>query len=901
MTIIQQGPQVRFLLSTLPPRVSDTTTVFAETVNFTLEAPWIDDPSVIDAQMPELPEAIPMAVLVFSQDGRPPRYIVATSETDLRRRVACPSTHLLRWGCLQRAPSGAYIFTKKLLEREVWEDAQRAFSQGYIPAAWVMPKTLLKAHLTTVQVYSNASSYSEARYWGYPIMLDRRVSEEERFQVVQKALGPIDLTMHTLAGRQVVVVTNPAAEVRIEGVALVPDGEKYREGLAQRFWWNDMLRLSANETSPSNLTHRLFRTVQGSWHVTYTPTRSRSRFRFNREYESMSVQTIDRSTDKKEWSRVLLLSGAIQNPAMREFHMQMEAKMEFYGALRRSCAYDLREHLAHILETRVPRPPSSQGRVSPTLLDKLVLRQDQLAMVEDLMRRETSQEDTLEHRLFFKLGMSECGRHEVFCSPCFERHFLHYYDGHALGFRRVDELRSPQRGGLIVAPMGFGKTVLALSLVVSAPTEKPTIIVCPEAVVSQWGAMCRLHAPQLAWTVFTGKEGTQVDTANNILFVSYKTLKKHGGNLSAMEWGRVIFDEAHLINACHDPDLVRLKAPRVWGMTATPHNRVVPIWHRVFLCRDIPGVVSDIMLEHFCVLPPVLDAGPSWTVTHRMVPTDMPPSVRTAYDAMERECLARGWELHQTIARNALHKVAVGFCNALPPYNRTNGVTGKKREAPETMYDDNEECPICMDSMPGEIKATIRCGHVFCKKCLVGALLNVRKCPICRDPSTVQCILGVEEARALMAKAAKEEQEEVPPLPRTAFDTYRLVAAANLIRAGAADDKYVVFSRFKPMLQQCARHLRGEGIGVLELFSSRTPEQNVHALESFAQDAEARVLLIDLVWGNAGLNLTTANRLIFLEPPMKAEQKEQAVGRLARHGQMRPVFVDVLADSVEGV
>ncbi|CAM6095735.1 unnamed protein product [Calypogeia fissa] len=43
-------------------------------------------------------------------------------------------------------------------------------------------------------------------------------------------------------------------------------------------------------------------------------------------------------------------------------------------------------------------------------------------------------------------------------------------------------------------------------------------------------------------------------------------------------------------------------------------------------------------------------------------------------------------------------------------------------------------CAICMDSMKEET-STI-CGHIFCRKCIVGAIAVQKKCPTCRQTLT---------------------------------------------------------------------------------------------------------------------------------------------------------------------
>ncbi|KAG5672795.1 hypothetical protein PVAND_002888 [Polypedilum vanderplanki] len=41
-------------------------------------------------------------------------------------------------------------------------------------------------------------------------------------------------------------------------------------------------------------------------------------------------------------------------------------------------------------------------------------------------------------------------------------------------------------------------------------------------------------------------------------------------------------------------------------------------------------------------------------------------------------------------------------------------------------------CPICLESVIDRNPQSTSCGHIFCKNCLLSALQNAKKCPMCR-------------------------------------------------------------------------------------------------------------------------------------------------------------------------
>ncbi|CAN0030272.1 unnamed protein product, partial [Ectocarpus fasciculatus] len=71
--------------------------------------------------------------------------------------------------------------------------------------------------------------------------------------------------------------------------------------------------------------------------------------------------------------------------------------------------------------------------------------------------------------------------------------------------------------------------------------------------------------------------------------------------------------------------------------------------------------------------------------------------------------------------------------------------------------------------------------------------------------------------------------------------------------------------------------------------------------KAFANDPPTTVFLLSVRAGAVGINLTQANNVFLLEPMLNLALEKQAIGRVHRLGQTRPVTVTklVLADSVE--
>ena len=125
-------------------------------------------------------------------------------------------------------------------------------------------------------------------------------------------------------------------------------------------------------------------------------------------------------------------------------------------------------------------------------------------------------------------------------------------------------------------------------------------------------------------------------------------------------------------------------------------------------------------------------------------------------------------------------------------------------------------------------------------------------------------------------------------------------AAVDLIKSeiGGGADRIVLFGVHVTALASIADACRGMGARLL--MGETTPALRAGALGSFASGT-ARVLVASVRVAGFGLNLQSARRAIFLETDWTAASIDQAIARLYRAGQTRPVRVSILtvADSID--
>lgn len=106
-----------------------------------------------------------------------------------------------------------------------------------------------------------------------------------------------------------------------------------------------------------------------------------------------------------------------------------------------------------------------------------------------------------------------------------------------------------------------------------------------------------------------------------------------------------------------------------------------------------------------------------------------------------------------------------------------------------------------------------------------------------------------------------------------------------------SDDKIIVFSHFIGFLNMIHLTLHREGIEVLQFKGSMNNKKRAEVIEEFNKPKGPRVMVISIKAGGVGLNLTAANWVFLMEPWWNPAFEQQALDRVYRIGQKKPVSV----------
>jgi len=101
----------------------------------------------------------------------------------------------------------------------------------------------------------------------------------------------------------------------------------------------------------------------------------------------------------------------------------------------------------------------------------------------------------------------------------------------------------------------------------------------------------------------------------------------------------------------------------------------------------------------------------------------------------------------------------------------------------------------------------------------------------------------------------------------------------------------VVFSYWVDHLNLIEIALANEGIRCCRLDGTMSDRDRGRAIDAFQADADALVFLATIGAGGVGITLTAASCVVIMEPGWNPQAEEQAVDRVHRIGQARPVRV----------
>ncbi|XP_028801250.1 TATA-binding protein-associated factor BTAF1 isoform X1 [Neltuma alba] len=465
--------------------------------------------------------------------------------------------------------------------------------------------------------------------------------------------------------------------------------------------------------------------------------------------------------------------------------------------------------------------------------------------------------------------------------------------------------------GILCDDMGLGKTLQASAIVASEIAEHqslneneellPSIIICPSTLVAHWAFEIEkyIDVSIVSTLQYIGSAQERMCTRDNfckhnVIITSYDVVRKDIDYLVQIQWNYCILDEGHIIkNAKSKVTLAvkQLKAQHRLILSGTPiQNNIMDLWSLFdFL---MPGFLGTERQFHATYGKPLLAA-------------------------RDPKCSARDAEAG-VLAMEALHKQVMPFllrrtkeevlsdlpekiiqdryCDLSPVqlklYEQFSGSRVKQEISSIVVMNES----TATEESSRSPKAS---SHVF------QALQYLLK--LCSHPLLVVGEKIPDQLSTILSELLPVDSEIMSELHKL-HHSPKLVALQEILEecgigidssgsesaVSIGQHRVLIFAQHKAFLDIIERDLfqtHMKNVTYLRLDGSVEPEKRFEIVKTFNSDPTIDVLLLTTHVGGLGLNLTSADTLVFVEHDWNPMRDHQAMDRAHRLGQKKVVNV----------
>ncbi|MEK6864553.1 MAG: DEAD/DEAH box helicase [Nanoarchaeota archaeon] len=410
-----------------------------------------------------------------------------------------------------------------------------------------------------------------------------------------------------------------------------------------------------------------------------------------------------------------------------------------------------------------------------------------------------------------------------------------------IGFSWMLYLRNIGFGGILADDMGLGKTIQTIAYLLAAK-ERPSLVVCPTSVISNWEKELKKFSPSLKVYVHHGQDRLKTEKLmdelknNDVVLSSYATLRKDEAHFSGINWCNVILDEAQNIKnpeAKQTASINKLKSRNRFCLTGTPvENRISELWSISNFAN--PGFLSN------------------WSNFKKNFAED----IELQNDANKINILKK--IIGPFIIRRL--KTDKQIIRDLPT----------KSEIKDYCNLTKEQASLYQAIVDNSLKA-IKDKNENRRALILAALTKMKQ--VCNHPSNFL----KDGSSGLSDRSGK---------------VIRLRELINVFLRN--NEKCLIFTQYREMGEMLKNDLEGYfDTPVCFLHGQQSRKQREQIIDSFQSESNSspKIFVLSLKAGGLGINLTKANHVIHFDRWWNPAVENQATDRAYRIGQRKDVFV----------
>ncbi len=400
------------------------------------------------------------------------------------------------------------------------------------------------------------------------------------------------------------------------------------------------------------------------------------------------------------------------------------------------------------------------------------------------------------------------------------------------GFHWLTMLSHYGLSGILADDMGLGKTIQSLSVLAGLPSDSISVIICPKTLLFNWAAEIEKFSPSLRYLIYEGniKERKQLleNLQVNVILASYSIIQNDIEQLQELHFDYIILDEAqHIKNAAA---------------------------HRTIAVKKLKG-------SHKIALSGTpVENNPTelWSIFDFLMPGYLPSLKRfkKLYVNNEDNSKESLDKLKMHISPFILRRRKKDVLIELPD-KQVQIAYCKMNPLQEKMY------LQVLEKVRRDFLTLPEKGDKYIH--ILAALTKLRQ--VCNHP-------------ALLDEDIKRE-----------FDISGKTALLKEIISDAVESgkKLIIFSQFVQMLRIMKEML--EEMNIQHEYMDGSTRNRQKVINNFNENTNVRAFLVSLKTGGFGLNLTSADTVIIVDPWWNPMGENQAIDRAHRIGQTKKVNV----------